>query len=81
MRGETVSFQVNPVLLAEAREVAEHEGVGLDQLIHSALAEKLTALRPESFFRERARKADLPKALEILRDPNRGQLPDPEDTL
>ena len=81
MRSETLSFQVSPDLLAEAQLAAKNEGVELHQLIRSALAEKVISLRPESFFRERARNADLPKALRILRDTSRGQAPAPEDTL
>ena len=81
MKSEILSFQISPDLLAEARIAAENEGVELHQLIRSALAEKVISLRPESFFRERARNADLPRALEILRDTGRGQAPAPEDVL
>jgi hypothetical protein len=41
-------------LLEEARRVAASEGVALNQLINVAVAEKLSALRTEDYFRERA---------------------------
>jgi hypothetical protein len=42
------------------------EGVALNQLINVAVAEKLSALRTQAFFRERARHANVPEAIEIL---------------
>jgi len=53
-------------LMDEARKVAEDEGVALNQLINIAVAEKISALRTEDFFRERARRANVPEALRIL---------------
>jgi hypothetical protein len=49
-------------LLDEARKLAEAEGVALNQLINVAVAEKLSALRTASYFKERAKRADIPKA-------------------
>jgi hypothetical protein len=40
--------------------------VALNQLINVAVAEKLSALRTQAFFRERARHANVPEAIEIL---------------
>jgi hypothetical protein len=42
--------------LAEARKAAESEGVALNQLITLALAEKVSAMRTEEYFEERARR-------------------------
>jgi hypothetical protein len=77
-------LRLQPSLLAEARKVAEAEGVALNQLINVALAEKLSALRTASYFAERAARADIPEALRILdragvgRPPVKGdELPDP----
>jgi len=39
------------------------KGVALDPQVNSALAEKLSAMRTESFFRERAARADIPARL------------------
>ncbi|MDX2266212.1 MAG: hypothetical protein NW215_14725 [Hyphomicrobiales bacterium] len=49
---EEVNFalRVQPYSEEEARNVAEAEGVALNQMINVALAEKLSALRKESYF-------------------------------
>jgi hypothetical protein len=60
------ALRLQPSLLAEARKVAEAEGVALNQLINVALAEKLSALRTASYFAERAARANIPEALRIL---------------
>ncbi len=67
MRKNNFALRVQSSLLDEARKVAEAEGVALNQLINVALAEKLSALRTESYFRERAVRADRRKALRILK--------------
>ncbi|MFZ1428054.1 MAG: hypothetical protein WAS21_14920 [Geminicoccaceae bacterium] len=66
MRKSNFALRLQPSLLDEARKVAEMEGVPLNQLINVAVAEKLSALRTESYFQERAARADLPKAVEVL---------------
>ena len=43
--------------LQEACKTAESEGVSLNQLINLAVAEKISALRTEEFFRERGARA------------------------
>jgi len=52
--------------LAEARKAAESEGVALNQLITLALAEKVSAMRTEEYFEERARRADPARVSRIL---------------
>ena len=54
---------------------AQAEGVALNQLINVAVAEKLSALRTESYFAERARRASVPKALKILKRAGAGRPP------
>ncbi len=66
MRQSNFALRLQPSLLAEARKVAETEGVALNQLINVAVAEKLSALRTEAYFQERAARADVPQALAIL---------------
>ena len=66
MRKSNFALRLQPSLLDEARKVAEMEGVPLNQLINVAVAEKLSALRTESYLQERAARADFPKALAIL---------------
>jgi hypothetical protein len=52
-------------LLNEARQLAQAEGVALNQLINVAVAEKVSALRTEEYFAERAARGNIPKALDI----------------
>jgi hypothetical protein len=81
MRKSNFALRLQPSLLDEARKVAESGGVALNQLINVALAEKLSALRTESYFAERAARADIPKALEILKRAGVGNPPVPGDDL
>lgn len=67
MRKSNFALRLQPSLLEEARKLAEDEGVALNQLINVAVAEKLSALRTERYFAERAARADVPRALDILR--------------
>jgi hypothetical protein len=66
MRKSNVALRLQPSLLEEARRLAKAEGVALNQLINVAVAEKLSALRTESYFRERAARGDVAEALKIL---------------
>jgi len=68
-------------LLEEARRVAEAEGVALNQFINVAVAEKLSALRTEDDFRERAQRANMTRARQILKRAGRGKPPMPGDEL
>ncbi len=81
MRTSNFALRLQTSLLGEARKLAEDEGVALNQLINVALAEKLSALRTESFFRERALRADVPRALEILSKAGRGNAPREDDVV
>jgi hypothetical protein len=67
MRKSNFALRLQPSLLDEARKLAEEEGVALNQFINVAVAEKLSALRTESYIAERAARADVPKALRILK--------------
>ena len=75
MRKSNFALRLQPSLLDEARKLAESEGVALNQLINVAVAEKLSALRTETYFAERAARADVPKALEILKKAGAGAKP------
>lgn len=67
MRRSNVALRLQPALLEEARRVAEHESVALNPLINVAVAEKLSALRTEDYFRERCARADVKKAKAIMK--------------
>lgn len=73
MRKSNIALRLQPSLLEEARKVAETEGVALNQLINVAVAEKLSALRTESYFEERAARASIPRALAILQRAGAGK--------
>jgi hypothetical protein len=81
MRRSNVALRLQPSLLEEAKRVAESEGVALNQLINVAVAEKLSALRTEDYFRERAARASIPKAKRILKRSGRGNPPVAGDEL
>ena len=53
MRRSNVALRLQASILEEARRVSETEGVALNQFINVAVAEKLSALRTEEYFRER----------------------------
>ena len=50
----TISLRLPESLHARVRAVAEREGVSINQLITTALAEKLSALLTEDYLAERA---------------------------
>jgi len=81
MRRSSFALRLQPSLLDEARKVAEAEGVALHQFINVAVAEKLSALRTERFFQERAARAGIPRALDILKRAGAGNPPESGDEL
>lgn len=81
MRTNNVSLRLQPSLFEEARRVSASEGVALNQFINVAVAEKLSALRTEDYFRERVARADVPAALEILERAGKGKPPMPGDEI
>ncbi len=72
MRRNTFALRLQPSLLDELRKAAEAEGVALNQLINIAVAEKVSALRTEDYFRERGCRADRGETLRILERAGRG---------
>jgi hypothetical protein len=81
VRRSNFALRVQPSLLDEARKVAEAEGVAVNQLINVALAEKLSALRTAAYFAERAARADVDHALDILARAGKGRRPVKGDEL
>ena len=77
MRRSNVALR--PSLLEEVRRVSEAEGVALNQFINVAVAEKLSALRTEEYFRERAERGDVERAKRLLT--RRGKPPARDDQL
>ena len=81
MRRSNVALRLQESLLEEARRVAESEGVALNQFINIAVAEKLSALRTEEYFRERGQRGDLARAKRLLKRAGRGNPPAPADEV
>ena len=59
MRKSNFALRLQPSLLQEARKLAESEGGALNQLINLAGAEKVWALRTETYIAERAARANV----------------------
>jgi len=83
VRHEEVQFRADDYNLrfSQARKMAEAECVALNQLINVAVAEKLSALRIEDYFSERAARADITKALKIPQRAGVGKAPMKGDEL
>jgi HicB-like protein involved in pilus formation len=81
MRRSNFALRLQPSLLEEARKAAEAEGVALNQLINVAVAEKISALRTQEYFAERARRANRKETFRILDRAGRGNPPMPGDDL
>jgi hypothetical protein len=81
MRRSNVALRLQASILEEARRVSETEGVALNQFINVAVAEKLSALRTEEYFRERGERGNIAKVTHLLKRAGRGNLPTPGDEL
>lgn len=81
MRRNNVALRLQASLLEEARRVSETEGVALNQFINVAVAEKLSALRTEEYFRERAQRGNVAKVKRLLKRAGRGNPPVPGDEI
>jgi hypothetical protein len=81
MGKSNVALRLQPSLLDEARRVSESEGVALNQFINVAVAEKLSALRTEEYFRLRSSRADIPQVMRILNRAGKGKPPVPGDEI
>lgn len=81
MRRSNFALRLQPSLMEEARRAAESEGVALNQLINVAVAEKVSALRTEDYFRERANRANRSETLRILERAGKGNPPVEGDEL
>ena len=81
MRRSNFALRLQSSLIEEARKLAESEGVALNQLINVALAEKISTLRTEEYFLERASRADRAETLRILARAGRDNPPAEGDEL
>lgn len=81
MKKSNFALRLQPSLMEEARKLAKAEGVAVNQLINVAVAEKVSALRTEEYFAERAAKGDITKALQVLKRAGKGNPPVSGDDL
>lgn len=58
-RTSTYPLRLPVSIKAEAEKLAQAEGTSLNQLVASAVAEKVAALRTASYFAERKGRADM----------------------
>lgn len=58
MRMVDFPLRVSASIMEEAKKAAAQDGISLNQLIGTALAEKVSALRTEAVLLERAKRAD-----------------------
>lgn len=76
-----VTLELQPGLVDEARRAAEAEGMGFDEFVAAALAEKLSAMRTARYFAERGARSDPAQVKDILARAGRGRPPVPGDEL
>jgi len=81
MRRSNFALRLQPSLMEEVRKAAEIEGVALNQLINVAVAEKVSALRTERYFRERSLRANRAETMQILARAGRDNEPMSGDEL
>ena len=76
----TMSLRLPESLHRKARELAEREGVSINQLVATALAEKLAALMTVEYLQERASRGDR-KTFERVLKKAKARRPAPGDEL
>ena len=76
----TMSLRLPESLHEKVRELAEREGVSINQLVTTALAEKISALLTQEYLEERAARGSRKEFLRILDKVPHAE-PDPGDEL
>jgi len=71
-----LSLRLPESLHEMARELAKEENISINQLITLALAEKISALKTEQFFSERAAKSSQAKYLKALSKVSKSESPE-----
>lgn len=75
-----ISLRLSESLHRQVREMAKREGVSINQLISTAVAEKLSALMTVEYLEERAGRGDR-KAFEAVLAKVSERKPDPGDEI
>ena len=76
----TISLRLPESIHKRVKELARSEGISINQLINSALAEKISALLTREYLESKAKRGSrrkFDKALSKVKD----RVPDPEDRL
>ena len=74
-----LSLRLPNSLHRHIKEIAQQEGVSINQFISSAVSEKISAIMTEEYLEQRAKRADKKKLNEILdKIPNRAPIPGDE---
>jgi len=81
MKRSNFALRLQPSLMEASRKLAESEGVALNQLFNVAVAQMIASHDTLDYLAERAKRADVQGALEILRRPRKGEPPRPGDEL
>jgi hypothetical protein len=81
MKRSNFALRLQPSLLEASRRLAESEGVALNQLINVAVAQMIASYETANYIEQRAKRADVQAALEILRRPRKGEPPREGDEL
>ena len=76
----TISLRLPESLHKRVRELAQKEDISINQLITTALAEKMSALLTEEYLEERAKKGSRRKFERVL-SKVRDIEPEPHDSL
>lgn len=62
----TISLRLSESLHKSVRALAKKEGVSINQLVSTAVAEKLAALMTEDYLKARARRGSRKKFVKVL---------------
>jgi len=81
MKRSNFALRLQPSLMEASRKLAESEGVALNQLFNVAVAQMVAAQGTLDYIAQRAERADVQAALEILRRPRKGEPPREGDEL
>ncbi len=76
----TMSLRLPESLHRQARQLASEEGVSINQLVATALAEKIAALTAEEYLQQRAQRGNRKKFDRVLNKVKKQQ-PDGRDQL
>jgi hypothetical protein len=81
MKQSNFALRLQPSLMERVRKLAKSEGVALNQLINVAVAEMVATHDAANYLAERAKRGNVQRALEILRNVGNGNPPMPGDEL